>query len=77
MSSKKTIKKSKTKISKSMMLGDIVQKFPKSVPLLAEAGLHCIGCHVSAFETLEQGCKAHGLSDKEIDSLVKRMNSSL
>jgi len=60
-----------------MTLGEIVQKFPQAVPLLAESGLHCIGCHVSAFETLEQGCKAHGLSDKEIESLVKRMNSSL
>ncbi len=76
MPSKKSSKKPAPKISKSMTLGEIVQKFPQAAPLLAEAGLHCIGCHVSAFETLEQGCKAHGLSGKEIDALVERMNSA-
>jgi len=75
---KKPVKaKSSSKISKSTTLGEIIQKFPKAAPLLAEAGLHCIGCHISAFETLEDGCKAHGLSEKEIEDLVKRMNSSL
>jgi len=69
--------KSSSKISKAMALGEIIQKFPKAAPLLAEAGLHCIGCHISAFESLEDGCKAHGLSDKEIDSLVKRMNDAV
>jgi len=67
----------KLKASKSMTLGEIVQKFPHAGALLAEAGLHCIGCHISAFETLEQGCRAHGLSDKEIENLVKSINSSL
>ena len=66
----------KAKVSKTIMLGELIQKFPKSAPFLAEAGLHCIGCHVSAFETLEQGCKAHGMSGKEIDSLLKRMNAA-
>lgn len=58
-----------------MTLGEIVQRFPHAGALLAEAGLHCIGCHISAFETLEQGCRAHGLSDKEIEGLVKKINS--
>jgi hybrid cluster-associated redox disulfide protein len=74
---KKAKKPEKEKISKETTLGEIVQKFPKAVPFLAEAGLHCIGCHVSAFETLEQGCKAHGLSDKGIESLLKKMNKAL
>jgi len=65
----------KLKVSKSMTLGEIVQNFPHAGALLAEAGLHCIGCHISAFETLEQGCRAHGLSEKEIDDLVKKINS--
>ena len=60
-----------------MTLGEIVQNFPQAVPLLAQAGLHCIGCHVSAFETLEQGCKAHGMNGKEIAELVKRINQSV
>ncbi|MDO8647177.1 MAG: DUF1858 domain-containing protein [Candidatus Diapherotrites archaeon] len=68
---------SKNKILKTMALGEIIQKFPQAASLLAEAGLHCIGCHISAFESVEDGCKAHGLSDKEIDALVKRMNDAV
>jgi hybrid cluster-associated redox disulfide protein len=41
---------------------------------LFEAGLHCIGCHMSAYETIEQGCLAHGFSKKEIDDLIKKLN---
>jgi len=26
-------------------------------------------------ETLEEGCKAHGLKDKDIDELLKKINS--
>ncbi|MBS3058641.1 MAG: DUF1858 domain-containing protein [Candidatus Diapherotrites archaeon] len=74
---KKKASLKKPKISKTIMLGELIQKFPKSAPFLAEAGLHCIGCHISAYETLEQGCKAHGMADKEIDLLLKRMNASV
>jgi hybrid cluster-associated redox disulfide protein len=74
---KSASKNPEVKVSKTMALGEIIQKFPNSAQLLAEAGLHCIGCHVSAFETLEQGCKAHDLSDKEIEELVKRINSTV
>lgn len=42
--------------------------------ILFDAGLHCIGCFASQFENLEQGCKGHGMSDEEIDELIKKLN---
>jgi hybrid cluster-associated redox disulfide protein len=57
-------------ISKKTILGDILNTNPEVVPLLAQAGLHCIGCHVSTYESLEEGCKTHGMSEKDIDDLV-------
>lgn len=57
-----------------MTFAEVMKENPKAAKLLIESGLHCIGCPMAAQETLEDGCLAHGLSKKEIDSLVKRIN---
>ncbi|MBT3940574.1 disulfide oxidoreductase [Candidatus Woesearchaeota archaeon] len=40
-------------------------------------GLHCIGCHMAADESIEDGAKAHGLSDTDIDKMIKEVNDIL
>ncbi len=64
------------KITKRSKLMDIVKEKPESMEILGEYGLHCIGCAMAHFETLEQGCKAHGMSDKDIEKIVKEINST-
>ena len=68
---------SENPISKDMMLGDIVSNYPESVPVITGYGLHCIGCHISPFETLEQGCKGHGVPDEMIDELLNDANEAV
>ena len=65
------------KISKEMTLGEVVGAFPDSVPVMLSYGLHCIGCHVAAFETIEQGARAHGMSDKGIEKMLAEMNKAI
>ncbi|MBU0758108.1 MAG: DUF1858 domain-containing protein [Nanoarchaeota archaeon] len=78
MTEKKTQGKDKdAKIKKDMMLGDVVSKFPEAAPVMFKYGLHCIGCHVSAYETIEQGSLAHGLTDKDVERMVKEMNEAV
>ncbi len=67
----------KGKVTKDMKIGEIVAHFPEAINLMMEAGLHCVGCHVAAYETLEEGAKAHGLSDEEIKSLVDSINKKI
>lgn len=62
-------------ISKDMMIQDIVAKYPESAYVMMKHGLHCVGCHIAAHESLEQGAKAHGVSDKDIDTLVDEINT--
>jgi hybrid cluster-associated redox disulfide protein len=64
-------------IKKTDLLGDIVSEHPEVVPVLASAGLHCIGCHVSVYESLEDGCLSHGLTKKDIEKLVKDANKKI
>jgi len=77
-----TIVKSKTivksaGIKKTDTLGAIIDSYPEIAPILASAGLHCIGCHVSAYESIEDGCRAHGMSKKDIDDLIVSANKRI
>ena len=62
------------RITKDTLIGEIVEKYPQVVGTLMGFGLHCVGCHVAAFESLEAGFKAHGLDDKQIEEAVKKLN---
>ncbi|MAE42534.1 disulfide oxidoreductase [Candidatus Woesearchaeota archaeon] len=62
------------KITKDMIIGEILQKNPETSEVFMELGIHCIGCHGGAFESLEDGLKAHGKTDKDVEEAVKKMN---
>src|SRR3989344_3487844 len=64
-------------ITKGMTIGDVVAKYPSSVEVLLSAGVHCVGCHVSYSETLEQGFKGHGMTDEEIDAVIVKLNAAV
>jgi hybrid cluster-associated redox disulfide protein len=71
---KKTINTDKEKITKDSNLAEVIYKHPESEEVLVDYGLHCVGCIASAFDTIEAGAKVHGLSDKEIQEMVERIN---
>lgn len=62
-------------VTKDMTIGEVVKQYPDSVALLTEYGLHCIGCHVATWETLEEGLRVHGADDKTIAKLVDDINA--
>jgi hybrid cluster-associated redox disulfide protein len=70
-------KGNKQPVTKAMLIGDIALKYPKAVPLMFKFGMHCIGCGMTAYESLEQGCLAHGMSKEEIDKLVAEINKAV
>jgi len=61
-------------ITKDMTIGDVVEKHPKVAEVMQEYGLHCFGCHVNIYETIEQGCLGHGMTDETINSMVSDIN---
>jgi len=65
-------------ITKTINLGELSNTYPELVEVLVnDYGLHCVGCMAAAFETLEEGARAHGFSGKEIDKLVKDLNKKI
>ena len=65
------------KIAKDTTIGEIVEKYPQVVPALMSLGLHCVGCHAAGFESLEEGFKAHGMDDKQVDEAIKKLNDAV
>ena len=61
-------------ITKDMTISEVIEKYPSTIETLLMTGVHCIGCHVSYFETLEQGMKGHGLTDEEVNQAINEMN---
>ena len=69
----KASKKTKTNlITKDMSFAEIMEKHPDAAMMLIEKGMHCMGCGMAAYETLEQGAIVHGLNP---DKLVKELNN--
>lgn len=64
-------------ITKDMTIGDVVAKYPACIETLQSAGVHCVGCHVSYSETLEQGFKGHGMADEDVDMVISQMNNAV
>ena len=61
-------------ITKETTIGEIVDKHPEAVETLMDFGVHCVGCHVSPFESLEDGFKGHGMSDDDVEKAVIKLN---
>jgi len=68
----------KQPIFREMTIDDIFAHHPDKSQRLAQemtnAGLHCVGCQASTWETLEVGMLGHGFDDEAIDALIRRLN---
>ena len=58
-------------ITKDMTIEKVVTEYPETMMVFMKHGLHCVGCHVSAFESVEDGALAHGIN---VDALVDDLN---
>ena len=63
-------------ITKDMTIGDVIKKYPSVIETLQATGVHCVGCHVAYWETLEQGFKGHGMTDQDVDNAIRKLNQS-
>lgn len=60
-------------ITATMLMGDIVTRYPQSTEILTRYGFHCIGCMLSPYESLEAGAAVHGIP---IEPLLKELNEA-
>ena len=57
-----------------MTIADIIKANPKAEEVFEKYGLHCANCELGKVETLEEGAKGHGLTEKEVEEMVELIN---
>lgn len=62
------------KVTKDMVIGQILQIHEGVVPILMQSGMHCLGCPSSQMESLEDACMVHGIDP---DALIDQLNAFL
>lgn len=58
------------RVSKDMVIADMLQVDPGIAPILMASGMHCIGCPSAQGETLEEAAVVHGLNADELTETV-------
>lgn len=61
-------------ILKEMKIGEIVRTYPKSVEILYQFGMGCVGCPSAQAESLEEAAHVHGLN---LDELIDTLNQNI
>ena len=68
------MKKQEKIITKEMLIGEVLKKYPQLAEIMLEHGMNCIGCHVASWETLEQAADWHRI---DINNLVRKLNEKI
>lgn len=63
-----------SKITKDMIIGEVITEHPELVRTFFANGMMCIGCPASQGESIEQAAEVHGLDG---DALVDALNEAL
>lgn len=61
------------KITKDMIISDVLKKHPEVASTFQEFGMHCLGCPTATGETIEQAAGVHGF---EVDELLEALNKA-
>ena len=61
-------------ITRATKIGELLNVFPESAPILMEIGMHCLGCPSSQMQTIEQESDVHGFDST---ALVDQINAFL
>ena len=67
-------RRSKMKVTKQTLIGDILDFNVETARFFFEIGMHCLGCPHSRGESIEDACAVHGTN---ADELVKKINDFL
>ena len=57
-------------VTKSTMIGELLQIDQNVAPVLLNIGMHCLGCPASQGESLEEAAMVHGM---DIDALMQEI----
>ena len=61
-------------VTKDMTIAEVISVDSGIIPILMNAGMHCIGCPSSQGESLEEAAMVHGM---DVEGLLNAINEYL
>ena len=61
-------------ITKDLVIGDVLDKYPETAEFFFAMGMHCLGCPAARGETIEEACQVHNADD---DELIRQINEKI
>lgn len=62
------------KVTKDMIIMDVLRLDPGTADFFFEIGMHCLGCPSASGESVEQAAAVHGV---DADALIDKINAYL
>jgi len=62
------------KITKDMLIADVLKVDENLAEVFYEFGMHCLGCPISHGENIEQAAAAHGI---DLGEMLKKLNENI
>ena len=62
------------KVTKDMIIMDVLQMDMGTAKFFLDIGMHCLGCPSASGESIEEACAVHGA---DADELVEKINKYL
>lgn len=64
-------------INKDTIIADLLEQFgTEADQILRRYGLYCLGCQHSTFDSILMGAKSHGVSETDLNRLIKELNKA-
>ena len=61
-------------VTKSSIIGDVLDAAPATAKFFLEMGMHCLGCPSARSETVGEACMVHGVP---VDEIVEKLNECI
>ena len=62
------------KITKQTRIKSLLAEHPETAEILMSYGLQCVNCHFSEFDVLGDAADIHGLSDEDMEMMIRDVN---
>jgi hybrid cluster-associated redox disulfide protein len=60
-------------ITKDMTISEVLKVSRATAPVFFSMGMHCLGCPMSAGESVEDACAAHGV---DVNEILNKLNEA-
>lgn len=61
-------------ITAEMTVDEVLSRYPQTVRTFFKYGLHCVGCHISAYDSIAEGARSHSVA---VDVLLDELNRAV